>query len=158
MFRYAMTLAAAVGLAGLGTALAATPRPATTIAAPSPLQHTFLVFFEEDKAGLTPEGREILQTAARAAKGMGPVQVAVMVPSNQDGLAEARARALRAELVRDGVKPRAIANAGQPQDIAYANADPIVRAWLDRRAVVVVSPAPDAGSGPQARLINDILR
>ena len=155
MIRYALTLAAAVGLASLGTALASTPHPPA--AAHAPLEHTFLVFFEEGKTGLTPEGREILQVAARTAKDMGPVQVAIMVPAAQ-GLTDARARALKAELLRDGIKARAIASAGQPQDIAYGDADPTVRAWLDRRAVVVVSPAPDAGSGPQARLVNDVWR
>jgi len=157
MFRHTLAFAVLAGGIGFGAALAATPRP-SAVQVPSSLQHTFLVFFEEDKAGLTPEGRDIMHSAARAARNMGAVSVSIMVPSSQAGLAQARSQAVKAALLQDGVKARAIVNAGQPQDIAYADADPVVRAWLDRRAVVVLTPAPDAASGPQARLIDDVIR
>ena len=67
-------------------------------------------------------------------------------------LAQGRARSVKAELVRDGAKPRSIIDASPPEDIAYANADPVIRAWLDRRAVVVVSPVPGAAGGEQSEI------
>ena len=151
MFRIILPLATA-SIMGLGAAMASTPRPTVT-PGNAELQHTYLVFFESGRPGLTPEGRQILHSAALTAKGLGAVRVAVMVPSDdRAGLAEARAQAVKSELVHDGLASRAIANAGQPQDGNYADADPTVKEWLGRRAIIVVSPAPDAGTGPQARL------
>jgi outer membrane protein OmpA-like peptidoglycan-associated protein len=137
----------------MGAAQATIPKsPLPDAAAPSDLDHTYMVFFEAGKAGLTPQARQVLYVAARRAHEMHEVEVRVMV-STAEGvtkLSQSRARAVRAELVRDGVSPRSIGNANRPEDVGYANADPVIRTWLDRSAVVQLSPLPDTDSDRQA--------
>jgi type IV pilus biogenesis protein CpaD/CtpE len=145
---------AAVALVGaIGAAQASIPKPTSPEAsAPSDLDHTYLVFFEAGKARLTPEARQTLHVAARQAHVMHQVRVRVMV-STANGttvLSQSRARAVTAELVRDGVKPHSIGNASRPDDLAHAIADPMVRAWSDRSAVVKISPLPIADGDRQA--------
>jgi len=80
---------------------------------------------------------------------MGQVKVRVILSMASDStaaLSQGRARVVRAELVRDGVKTRSIGNAERPDDVAYANADPAIRAWHDRSAVVKISPIPNMAS------------
>ena len=145
-----LSLAVALLVGTMGTAQPSIPRPASPdAAAPSDLDQTYLVFFEDGKASLTPEARQILQIAARRAHTMGPVKVRVMLSMASDGraaLLQGRARAVRAELVRDGVKTRSIGTAERPEDVAYANADPAIRAWRDRSAAVKISPLPNIAS------------
>ena len=142
-----LSLAVALLVSTMGTAQTSIPRPPSPdAAAQSDLDQTYLVFFEDGKASLTPQARQILQIAARRAHTMGQVKVRVMLPMASDGTAallQGRARVVRAELVRDGVKTRSIGNAERPEDVAYANADPAIRAWRDRSAAVKISPLPN---------------
>jgi hypothetical protein len=59
-------------------------------------------------------------------------------------LLQNRARAVKAELVRDGVNPRNIGNAERHENIL--NVDSMTGAWRDRSAVVKISPLPMADS------------
>jgi hypothetical protein len=156
MSRLSFLLVGIATIIGLASGASAAPAPPSAGFSEKPgLEHTYLVFFENGKASLTPEARDILRSAVRTAHTMRQAQVRLMVPTGgADGaaLARGRARSVKAELIRDGAKPRSIIDASPPEDIAYANADPVIRAWLDRRAVIVVSPVPGAAGGDQAGL------
>src|SRR5882757_9374910 len=101
-----LSLAVALLVGTMGTAQPSIPRLASPDAtAPSDLDQTYLVFFEDGKASLTPQARQILQVAARRAHTMGQVKVHVILSMASDGTAallKGRARVVRAELVRDG--------------------------------------------------------
>jgi len=106
-----------------------------------PTDRTYMVFFETGKASLAPEGREIVRDAATAAREMQQPQIRVMVPgegADAAGLAQSRARSVKAELVHDGMRPETIEVAGEPQ-AAPATGDPVLKEWVDRRAVIVLS-------------------
>ena len=149
-------------LAGIATVIGLTSTVSAAHAPPSAgfsekpgLEYTYQVFFENGKARLAPEARDILRSAVRTAQTMRQAQIRVMVSTGgTDGpaLAQGRPRSIKAELVRDGAKPRSIIDTNPPEDIAYANADPVIRAWLDRRSVIVVSPVPRALGGELAGL------
>lgn len=145
-------VAAAILVSAVATAQASVPKSSPPDAtAPSDLAQSYLVFFEVGKASLTPQARQVLQIAARRAHAMRQVKVIVIVPTvtaGPRGLLQSRARAVKAELVRDGVKPRSIGNADQPENVAIP--DPTVRAWRDRSAIVKISPLPIADSNRQA--------
>jgi hypothetical protein len=124
---------------------------ATDGATPTGSYQTYFVFFEAGKASLTPEARLILHSAARQVHAMHQAKVRVMLPTGVNGataLLQNRAIAVKAELMRDGVKPRSIANAEQPRN-AYANVDPGTQDWLDRSAIVEILPVPNAGNDGQ---------
>jgi hypothetical protein len=148
-----LPLAVAVLAGAIVAAQASVPKTsAPNRAAPSDLDQTYLLFFEAGKASLTPQARQILRVAALRAHSMPQVAVRVMVPTEANSvtvLAQNRARAVKAELVRDGVKSRSIGNADRPEDPTYSNSDPIARAWLDRSAIVKISPLPMADSDRQ---------
>ncbi len=89
------------------------PRAAPAAAAP-PAQQLFLVFFEFDRASLTPEGRKVVDAAAAAFKS-GKSNVAVAGYTDLSGtaaynirLSKRRADTVKAALVRDGVPAGAI--------------------------------------------------
>jgi len=144
-------VAAAVFLSAVATGQASVPKSSPPDAtAPSDLGQSYLVFFEAGKASLTPQARQVLRIAAQRAHELRQVKVSVIVPTVTVGprrLLQSRARAVKAELVRDGVKPRSIGNADQPENVS--NPDLTVRAWLDRSAVVKISPLPIADSNRQ---------
>jgi outer membrane protein OmpA-like peptidoglycan-associated protein len=148
-----LSLAVTVLVSAIGAAQAYVPKsPSPVAAAPSDLDYTYMVFFEAGNASLTPQARQILQIAARRAHAMREVKVRVMVSTAEGvtALSQSRARAVRAELVRDGVNSRSIGNTNRPEDVGYANSDPLIRTWLDRSAVVKFSPLPNADSDRQA--------
>lgn len=146
MVRYSLALAAIVGAIGLADAAVPVSRPADPPMQP-PLMQSYIVFFETGKAGLTPEARQILQSAARQAHAMRQAKLRVMMPGGGEAaLMQKRARILKTELVRDGVKPRNIDNADKPQNVDFTNGDPVLRAWLDRSATIEILPLPASDS------------
>ena len=132
-----LTASLAAGAAGHGSLQqAALPQKA-------PAQ-TYLLFFEAGKDKLAPEGKEIVADAASQARMMQDGQIRIMATgegANPDALARQRAEAVKQELVRDGLKPGAIVAGGAPSNMVYADADPTVKNWLNRRAVIVISKA-----------------
>src|SRR5215471_8116048 len=106
-----ISLAAAVLVSAIGAGQAYVPKsPSPDAASPSDLDHTYRVFFEAGKSSLTPQARQILHIAARQAHTMREVKVRVAA-EGVTALSQSRARAVRAELVRDGVNARSIGNA-----------------------------------------------
>ena len=142
MIRWSLVLAALVGVAGLAQASIPSAPPTDTGAGFSP-HNTYLVFFETGKYSLTPEAQVILHRAAQGAQAMRPTKVRVTLPISLGGataLSQNRARAVRTELARDGVTQLSIGN-------SYSSAaNPIIRTWLDRAAIVEVSPASNMDS------------
>jgi hypothetical protein len=78
------------------------------------------------------------------------VRIIVSTAEGETALSQTRAGAVRTELIRDGVKPRSIDVANRPEDVGNASADPAIRTWLDRSAVVKILPLPNADSVGQA--------
>ncbi len=85
------------------------PRAAPAPAAMAPAQ-TFLVFFEFDKASLTPQGRQVVEAAAAAYREHGAATVSVAGYTDRAGpaaynmrLSRRRADTVRGALVGDGV-------------------------------------------------------
>jgi outer membrane protein OmpA-like peptidoglycan-associated protein len=146
MVRIFLASAALVG--ALGLAQAAVPHFQPINSPPqSPLKQSYVVFFEEGKTSLTPEARLILQSAAHQAYAMPKSKVQVSLPTGANSMAALvrnRARAVKAELVRDGVQPGSIGNADRLGDVAYSNTDPAFRKWVDRSATVEILPLADS--------------
>lgn len=95
-------------------AAATTPPPP-----PAPVAHPYEVYFEFDKATLTPDARQVVQQAAQnALKGNATQIVAtghtdtVGTDSYNIALSRRRATAVRAELIRDGVAGNLISTSG----------------------------------------------
>lgn len=89
---------------------AAEPKPAPTPAPAAPKEEEFIVFFDFDSSALTPEARNILRSAADAAKQGNYTRIVLTGhadragPSDYNfGLSRRRADAVKAELVRLGV-------------------------------------------------------
>jgi hypothetical protein len=141
-------LASAVLVSALGLAQAAVPQSQSiNTPPPSALKQSYVVFFEAGKSSLTPEARVILQSAAHQAYAMPKAKVRVSLPTGANGTAALfrdRARAVKAELVRDGIQPRSIGNADRPGDAAHSSTDPAFRKWLDRSATVEILPLADS--------------
>lgn len=119
---------------------AAAPAPA-----PAKQQQLFLVFFDFDKATLTPEGAQVVQQAAGAFKSSGVVRI--MVTGYTDlagtqqynlGLSKRRADTVRAALVKDGVPDSAIAEAWHGKENPRVPTPDGVREPQNRRVEIVL--------------------
>ena len=106
------------GLIGLRYAFGATAAPmaaaAAAVPAPAPAR-TYLVFFDWNKADLTPRARQIVADAAQASTKVATTKIEVGGHADRTGTAAAnqalsmrRAQAVAAELVRLGVARTAI--------------------------------------------------
>lgn len=124
------------GLIGLRYAFGVAPAP---IAAPAPVPapapaRTYLVFFDWDKADLTPRARQIIADAASASTKVATTKIEVGGHADNSGsaaynmkLSMRRAQAVAAELVRLGVARNAI-------DInAYGDTRPLVATAANTR-------------------------
>ncbi len=120
-------------------------RPAAPVAARPADARSFLVFFDFDRADLTPRAREILGQAAQASRtGTTRVEVAGHAdrsgtPQYNQGLSQRRANNTAAELVRLGVPRGAISVA------AFGESRPLV-------------PTADGVREPQNRRVEIVLR
>ena len=98
--------------------VAAAPPPPPPAAPPPPPPKQFVVYFEFDKADLTPEGSKVVSDAVAAFKQGGSARVAVTgytdLAGTQQynlGLSKRRADTVRGAMVRQGVPDGAIAEA-----------------------------------------------
>jgi OOP family OmpA-OmpF porin len=124
-------------------------RPAMVVpaAVPAPaMARSFLVFFDWDKANLTPEAMTIVRKAADSAKAMGAAGVNVTGHADRSGpdrynmgLSMRRAESVKQELVRQGVSGNTVGLS------ARGERDPLV-------------PTPDGVREPQNRRAEIILR
>jgi outer membrane protein OmpA-like peptidoglycan-associated protein len=129
-------------------AVAPTPAPAPA-PAPAPrvqVPSRYLVFFEFDRADLTPEGRQVVQQAAAAAKANNVVRIEATGHADRAGsdaynqrLSQRRAETVRAELVRNGIRQNEIAV------FAKGEREPLV-------------PTPDGVREPQNRRVEIVFK
>ncbi len=130
--------------------------PKPTAAKPEPVKD-FMVFFDWNKANLTPEAQKLIADAAAQAKTTGAKQVHIVGFTDTSGsaaynmrLSVRRAEAVKAEMVRLGVPANIISVEGRGQtDLLVPTADN-VREPQNRRATIgfpktsaMLSPAND---------------
>lgn len=123
----------------------AQPAPAAPAPAPAPVTRDFLVFFDWDSAGITPQALSILRQAADAAKQLDGVRVVATGHADRSGpavynvgLSQRRADAVRAQLVQLGIAGSEIAT------VARGETDPLVA-------------TPDGVREPQNRRVQIVL-
>jgi outer membrane protein OmpA-like peptidoglycan-associated protein len=103
-------------------------------AASGPAFHQYVVFFRDGQAALTPDGNQIVQRIAEAAKQLHPGKIEVIgsndgLAMTRENIADARAATVVQSLEQAGVKSTAIARAGsaQPAGTGVAAHQVIVR-------------------------------
>ena len=118
---------------------------------PPPAPRTFAVFFAFNKSALTPEARQIVHEAVLTAKDMAPVRVIVVgdtdtvgTHSYNQGLSEARANAVRAEMRKQGLQGVEIAAVGRSFDDPLIDTGANAREARNRRAIIEVRSVPNA--------------
>ena len=132
---------------------AAEPAPAPAPAPPPPMvekpmppvQNNYLVFFDWDKSTLTQQAKDILRTAADAAKKKTPVRIRATGHTDRSGSAKynmglsiRRANAVKAELVRLGIPARDISVVGKGETEPLVPTADGVREPQNRRVEIVI--------------------
>jgi hypothetical protein len=121
------------------------PTPAPTSApAPAPAR-SYLVFFDWDKATLTPRAQQIIKEAADNSTKVTVTQIEVNgytdtsgTPQYNQGLSMRRAQAVAAELVKDGVPQAVIAIQGFGETHLLVPTAPGVREPQNRRVEIII--------------------
>jgi OOP family OmpA-OmpF porin len=122
-----------------------TPKP-TPVAKPAvaPVPQSYMVFFDFNKADLTPEARRILASAASDYKRGGYVRIVVTGHTDTVGsdaynmkLSDRRAAAVKAELERLGVEGSMVSDNGVGKSGLLVPTDDQVREAQNRRAEIV---------------------
>lgn len=126
----------------------AAPPPAAPMpsAAPAPAaSRSYLVFFDWDKATLTERARAIVKEAADNSTRVQYTRLEVNgytdtsgTPQYNQGLSLRRARAVAAELVRDGVPQNAISAQGLGDTNLLVSTGPGVREPQNRRVEIII--------------------
>jgi OmpA-OmpF porin, OOP family len=123
------------------------PPPAPpVVAAPAPQPaRSYLVFFDWDRADLTDRARQVISEAAQASTRVQVTRIEVNgytdtsgTPQYNQGLSIRRARAVQAELVRDGVPGNAIDIHGYGETHLLVPTGPGVREPQNRRVEIIL--------------------
>ncbi len=122
------------------------PPPPAPMAAPAPAPaRSYLVFFDWDKATLTPRAQQIIGEAAANSTKVQYTQIQVNgytdtsgTPQYNQGLSIRRAQAVAAELVKDGVPKAAIAIQGFGETHLLVPTGPGVREPQNRRVEIII--------------------
>jgi opacity protein-like surface antigen len=122
------------------------PPPPAPIAAPAPAPaRSYLVFFDWDKATLTERARQIIKDAADNSTRVQYTRIEVNgytdtsgKPQYNQGLSVRRAKAVAAELTKDGVPTSAIAIQGFGDTHLLVATGPGVREPQNRRVEIIV--------------------
>jgi outer membrane protein OmpA-like peptidoglycan-associated protein len=125
--------------------MAPAPAPAP-VAAPAPAPaKTYLVFFDWDKADLTPRATQIIEEAATDSKTAGVTTLSVSgytdtsgTPVYNQGLSERRAKAVAGQLVADGVPESEIEIHAYGETHLLVPTGPGVREPQNRRVEIVL--------------------
>jgi outer membrane protein OmpA-like peptidoglycan-associated protein len=136
-------------LIGLRYAFGVAPAPApapTPMAAPAPAPaRSYLVFFDWDKATLTPRAQQIIHEAADNSTKVKYTAIEVNgytdtsgTPQYNQGLSIRRAQAVAAELVKDGVPKGAISIQGFGETHLLVPTGPGVREPQNRRVEIII--------------------
>jgi len=138
-----------MALVGIRYAFNAAPpppmAPPPAAVAPSPISRSYLVFFDWDKADLTDRARQIVSEAAANSTKVQYTQIEVNgytdtsgTPRYNQGLSVRRAKAVAAELVKDGVPANAIAIQGFGETHLLVPTCPGVREPQNRRVEIII--------------------
>jgi OmpA-OmpF porin, OOP family len=138
-----------MALVGIRYAFNAAPpppmAPPPAAVAPSPISRSYLVFFDWDKADLTDRARQIVSEAAANSTKVQYTQIEVNgytdtsgTPRYNQGLSVRRAKAVAAELVKDGVPANAIAIQGFGETHLLVPTGPGVREPQNRRVEIII--------------------
>ena len=144
----------------------AVPAPGTPMAAPKPTAPAapaaqveaakFLVFFDWDKATLTPEARRVIASAADEFKKIGSTRIVATgytdlsgTPQYNLALSERRADAVKAELVRLGVPAAVITTIGKGEADPLVPTKDGVREAQNRRVEIVIPRPPKPVEPPK---------
>ena len=124
------------------------PPPPVPVAAPAPAvqpARSYLVFFDWDKATLTARARQIIREAADASTHVQVTRIDVNghtdtsgTPQYNKALSIRRARAVKAELIRDGVPANVISIQGFGQTNLLVPTGPGVREPQNRRVEIIL--------------------
>jgi OOP family OmpA-OmpF porin len=128
-----------------GVAPPPVPMPAPAVVAPSPISRSYLVFFDWDKADLTERARQIVSEAAANSTKVQYTRLEVNgytdtsgTPKYNQGLSVRRAKAVAAELVKDGVPASAITIQGFGDTHLLVPTGPGVREPQNRRVEIII--------------------
>ncbi len=124
-------------------------RTQAVVAAASPQTQqparTFMLFFANDQATLTPAGAVVVREAAAATKANPDARVTVAGHADTIGngaynmaLSQRRAEAVRDELVKDGINPASITVVGRGEDALLVSTKDGVQEPKNRRVEIVV--------------------
>ncbi len=124
----------------------AAPKVVTATPAPAPVPaRSYLVFFDWDKATLTDRARQIVKEAADASTHVQTTRIEVNgytdtsgTPQYNQSLSLRRARAVQAELVKDGVPQNVIAIQGFGDTHLLVPTGPGVREPQNRRVEIII--------------------
>ena len=136
------------------------PMAAPKAPAPAPAAQVeaakFLVFFDWDKATLTPEARRIIASAADEYKRTGSTRIVATGHTDLSGsaqynlrLSERRAEAVKAELVRLGVPATVITTIGKGEEDPLVPTKDGVREAQNRRVEIVIPRPPKPVEAPK---------
>jgi outer membrane protein OmpA-like peptidoglycan-associated protein len=122
----------------------APPPPAPLMQAPATVAvRDFVVFFDFDKAEITPEAHGVIAAAVDAAKKNGAIRIRITGHTDTVGtqsynqrLSERRANAVKNEMVRLGMNTADISTVGRSFDDPLVPTGPGVREPQNRRAVI----------------------
>jgi OmpA-OmpF porin, OOP family len=134
MNRVALALVSVLSIAGAVTAAAAQQQTQASAS------HQYVVFFREGQAALTPDGDQIVQRIAAAAKQLHPGRIEVIgsndgLSRGRESVADQRAATVAQSLVKAGINPTLIARAGSVEPSGTG---------LDAHRVLVRFEHPDA--------------
>jgi OmpA-OmpF porin, OOP family len=125
------------------------PPPSPPPPPPPPPEHNFTVFFDWDRANITPEAQQIIEAAAGTFKSQPPVPVQVIGHTDTSGSAEynqklsvRRAGAVAGALTQAGVPQTAMTVTGVGQNDLKVPTPDGVREPQNRRTEIV-----EGGSG-----------
>ncbi len=130
------------------------PPPPPPPPAPPP-EHNFTVFFDWDRANITPEGQQIIEAAAATFKSQPPVPVQVIGHTDTSGspaynqkLSERRAQNVAGGLTQAGVPQGAMTVTGVGQNDLKVPTPPGVREPQNRRTEIIEGGSPPPPPGP----------
>jgi outer membrane protein OmpA-like peptidoglycan-associated protein len=108
---------------------------------------TYIIFFDYKKSNLTAEAQQVVQQAVGTARTLGSVRVVVTGHTDtvggrayNQGLSEQRANAVKAEMVREGLRADDIVTVGRNFQEPLVTTGPGVREPENRRAVIDLGP------------------
>jgi outer membrane protein OmpA-like peptidoglycan-associated protein len=123
-------------------AVAPAPAPAPK---PSPVQKNFMVFFDFDKAEITPEALKVIQQASQASKTGGAARLALTGHADRSGadkynmkLSQKRGDAVKAQLVKMGIPADQIVVVGKGEGEPLVTTQDNVREPQNRRVEIVL--------------------